>query len=69
MVNDGRISSSIDGESQEVRHGPHLEPRVIRPLGGGRWEVTLENPDQRIAPGQSAIFYDGEICLGGGVIE
>jgi len=53
----------------KVRHGPHLQPCAIRPLGEKRWEVTLESLDQGIAPGQSAIFYDHDICLGGGVIE
>lgn len=53
----------------KVRHSPHLEDCEIRPLGGDRWEVMLRAKDQGIAPGQSAIFYDGEICLGGGVIE
>jgi tRNA (5-methylaminomethyl-2-thiouridylate)-methyltransferase len=65
----------ISGEPEKhelltkVRHSPHLEPCAIRDLGTARWEVTLENKDQGIAPGQSAIFYDTEICLGGGVIE
>lgn len=53
----------------KVRHSPHLAPCQIRALGDQRWEVTLQEKDQGIAPGQSAIFYDGEICLGGGVIE
>lgn len=30
--------------------------------------VQLEGRDQGIAPGQFAVFYDGEICLGGGTI-
>ncbi|MBM3839465.1 MAG: tRNA 2-thiouridine(34) synthase MnmA [Verrucomicrobia bacterium] len=53
----------------KVRHSPHLEDCEIHPLGEGRWQVTLRNKDQGIAPGQSAIFYEGDICLGGGVIE
>lgn len=53
----------------KVRHSPHLDNCRIDPLGGARWQVHLDNKDQGIAAGQSAIFYDGEICLGGGVIE
>lgn len=53
----------------KVRHSPHLERGNVRQLEEGRWEVTLEQPDQGLAPGQSAVLYDEEICLGSGVIE
>lgn len=53
----------------KVRHTPQLENCTIRPLEDGRWEVTLENKDHGIAPGQSAVLYEHEICLGSGVIE
>ena len=35
----------------------------------GIGKVKLEKLDQGIAPGQFAVFYDGDVCLGGGVIS
>ena len=53
----------------KIRHSPHLEPCRVEPLGERRLCITLENDEPGIAPGQSAVLYDGEVCLGGGVIE
>jgi tRNA-uridine 2-sulfurtransferase len=35
----------------------------------GRAEIQLLEPQIGIAPGQSAVFYDGDVVLGGGIIE
>jgi tRNA-uridine 2-sulfurtransferase len=34
----------------------------------GRCRVHLMTPQRAVTPGQSAVFYDGEVCLGGAVI-
>jgi len=53
----------------KVRHSPRLEPCEIELLEGNLCSVILKSKDQGIAPGQSAVFYDGEYCLGSGIIE
>jgi tRNA-specific 2-thiouridylase len=30
--------------------------------------MRFEEPQWAVTPGQSAVLYDGEVCLGGGVI-
>ena len=32
-------------------------------------EVQFEDPQRSVTPGQSIVFYEGEVCLGGGIIE
>jgi len=31
--------------------------------------IAFEHPQRAVTPGQSIVFYDGEACLGGGIIE
>ena len=41
----------------------------LRPGPGGTAEVLFDEPQPAVTPGQAAVFYDGEIVLGGGWIE
>jgi tRNA-specific 2-thiouridylase len=48
----------------------HVEASAtLSPLGDGRVDVRFDEPQRAITPGQAAVFYDGEVCLGGGWIE
>ncbi|MGR9087609.1 MAG: tRNA 2-thiouridine(34) synthase MnmA [Gammaproteobacteria bacterium] len=41
----------------------------VEPMGPERCRVVFDQPQRAITPGQSVVFYDGEVCLGGGIIE
>ncbi|MGE6605152.1 tRNA 2-thiouridine(34) synthase MnmA [Halomonas sp. NPDC076908] len=41
----------------------------MRVLPDGGVEVTFDDPQWAVTPGQSLVLYDGDICLGGGVIR
>jgi tRNA-specific 2-thiouridylase len=53
----------------KIRHSPQFAACRLEPLDATRLTVHLATDEPGLAPGQSAIFYDDELCLGGGVIE
>ncbi len=44
-------------------------PCTVKALDADRIEVIFDEPVAAVTPGQSAVFYNGEVCLGGGIIE
>ena len=42
---------------------------TVKVLDNNQVEVIYDEPARAITPGQAVVFYDGEVCLGGGTID
>ncbi|MGA3087353.1 MAG: tRNA 2-thiouridine(34) synthase MnmA [Terriglobales bacterium] len=53
----------------KIRHKHQPAPAVIESVAPHQVRVTFEQPQRAITPGQAAVFYDGDLVVGGGWIE
>jgi tRNA-specific 2-thiouridylase len=53
----------------KIRYKQKESPAIISPLERGTVLVRFERPQRAITPGQSVVFYDGELVVGGGIIS
>ena len=51
-----------------LRHRQPLQDCSII-LRGDRVQIDFDRPQRAVTPGQSAVFYDGEVCLGGAIVD
>jgi len=52
-----------------IRHGHEPVPATLTAEAGGRVRAVFKEPQKIVTPGQAAVFYDGDLVLGGGWIE
>jgi tRNA-specific 2-thiouridylase len=70
----GASPESIDSEqgiscSAKIRYRQSDQVCRVRKTADDRLTITFESPQRSVAPGQYAVLYDGERCLGGAVID
>ena len=53
----------------KVRYRQGDQSCTLQRGSDSRYFVVFDEPQRAVTPGQSVVFYNGDICLGGGVIE
>ena len=65
----GKLPESRVRCAARIRYHHPEQPAYAEPLGDGMARLVFDEPVRAITPGQAAVFYDGDIVLGGGTIQ
>ncbi len=55
--------------SVKIRHKHEPASAIIAALSDDTTRITFDVPQRAVTPGQAAVFYDGDVVLGGGWIK
>jgi len=61
-------SNQVVDVTVKIRYSHPGTAATLTPLENGRAHIRLHEPQKAVTPGQAAVFYDGDIVLGGGWI-
>lgn len=53
----------------KIRYAAREAAAEITPYGEGKVRTEFDEPVKAVTPGQSVVFYQGELVVGGGIIE
>jgi tRNA-specific 2-thiouridylase len=51
------------------QHDVQCTVSPIKPSTNGEYQVDFDEQQSSVTPGQSVVFYQGDVCLGGGIIN
>jgi tRNA-uridine 2-sulfurtransferase len=53
----------------QIRYRSAAVGATVEPLEGDRARIVFDEPQPSVTPGQAAVWYDGEMLIGGGIID
>ena len=65
----GEFPGSMNRILVKIRYKSPEVPANINTLEDGGLRIVLDKPLLDVTPGQAAVFYSGEVCLGGAIIQ
>jgi len=68
FVSGDKISHSMKTEVK-IRYNSKKSPANISSYNEDKLLIVFEKPQRAVTPGQSAVFYQGDVVVGGGIIE
>lgn len=66
---DGPLNVTAKIRSHHPETPARIEPFSASDTSGGQIRVVFETPQRAVSPGQSVVFYQGDVVVGGGIIQ
>ena len=68
LISLSKINKPIDIEVKIRYNSPEVKAKLI-PVTDNKFKVLFDKKQRAVTPGQSAVFYKGDLVIGGGIIR
>ena len=66
---DQSYSGSLQQIQAKIRYRQAHQECTAKELDNGQWQLSFKDAQRAVTPGQYAVLYDQQHCLGGGIIS
>lgn len=67
LISVGSLDSPLRARVK-IRYRQPEQPAIVRQTGGDSIRIDFDTPQRAVTRGQAAVFYDGDVVIGGGTI-